>query len=58
LSARIVAVADVFEAMTAARPYRPAMSEERALGIMRKSSGDHLAADVIAALAEVDSQAA
>jgi len=58
LSARIVAVADVFEAMTAARPYRPAMSEERALGIMRKSAGDHLAADVIAALAEVDSEAA
>jgi len=25
---------------------------------MRKSSGDHLAADVIAALAEVDAQAA
>ncbi len=58
LSARIVAVADVFEAMTAARPYRPAMSEERALGIMRKSSGDHLAADVIAALADFDSLAA
>jgi HD-GYP domain-containing protein (c-di-GMP phosphodiesterase class II) len=51
-------VADVFEAMTAARPYRPAMSEERALGIMRKSAGDHLAADVIAALAEADAQAA
>jgi len=58
LSARIVAVADVFEAMTSERPYRPAMSEERALGIMRLSSGDHLAGEVITALADVDSLAA
>ena len=58
LSARIVAVADVFEAMTSARPYRAAMTEERALTIMRQSSGDHLAADVISAIADVDSLAA
>jgi putative nucleotidyltransferase with HDIG domain len=58
LSARIVAVADVFEAMTAERPYRPAMTEERALAIMHKSSGDHLAAEVIAALSDADSLAA
>ena len=58
LSARVVAVADVFEAMTADRPYRPAMTEEQALAIMRKSSGDHLAAEVVAVLADVDSLAA
>ncbi len=58
LSARIVAVADVFEAMTSARPYRAAMTEERALAIMRQSSGDHLAGEVISALADVDSLAA
>ena len=58
LSARIVAVADVFEAMTSARPYRAAMTEERALAIMRQSSGDHLAGEVITALADVDSLAA
>jgi putative nucleotidyltransferase with HDIG domain len=58
LSARVVAVADVFEAMTSDRPYRPAMSQERALAIMRKSSGDHLAAEVIAALSDVESLAA
>ncbi len=58
LGARIVAVADVFEAMTSERPYRPAMTEERALAIMRKSSGDHLAAEVLAALPDVDSLAA
>src|SRR5713226_8579830 len=58
LSARIVAVADVFEAMTSDRPYRVAMTEERALAIMRQSSGDHLAAEVISALADVDTLAA
>jgi len=58
LSARVVAVADVFEAMTSERPYRPAMTEEHALAIMRKSSGDHLAAEVIAGLSDVDSLAA
>lgn len=58
LSARIVAVADVFEAMTSERPYRPAMTQGRALAIMRKSSGDHLAAEVIAALSDADSLAA
>jgi putative nucleotidyltransferase with HDIG domain len=58
LSARIVAVADVFEAMTAERPYRPPMSDDRALAIMRESAGDQLAGEVIAALGDVDSLAA
>jgi putative nucleotidyltransferase with HDIG domain len=58
LSARIVAVADVFEAMTSDRPYRPAMTQEHALAIMRSSSGDQLAGEVIAALSDVDSMAA
>ena len=34
-SARILAVADVFEALTADRPYREAMPIEKALGIVR-----------------------
>jgi len=40
--ARIVAVADVFDAVTSDRPYRPAMDIEEALDIMRMESGDHL----------------
>lgn len=51
--ARIVAVADVFEALTADRPYRPAMPVERALEILREERGDHLAADAVDALADV-----
>jgi HD-GYP domain-containing protein (c-di-GMP phosphodiesterase class II) len=58
LSARIVAVADVFEAITSDRPYRAPLSQDRALAIMRASAGDHLAANVIAALADVDAMAA
>jgi putative nucleotidyltransferase with HDIG domain len=40
--ARIVAVADVFDAITSDRPYRPAIDIEEALDIMRMESGDHL----------------
>ncbi|UIY45682.1 HD-GYP domain-containing protein [Methylobacterium radiotolerans] len=36
---RIVSVADVFDALTADRPYRAAMSLEKALGIMRTDLG-------------------
>ena len=50
ISARIVSVADVYEAMTADRPYRSPMPREVALSLMRKSAGAHLAAEVIAAL--------
>ena len=52
LGARIVAVADVFEAMTADRPYRVAMSPDQALALMRETAGEHLAGDVIEALAD------
>jgi len=52
IGARIVAVADVFEALTAERPYRAAMPQGRALGIMRADAGEHLAGDVIEALSE------
>lgn len=40
-TARIVAVADVFDAMLHKRMHRPAFSEEEALGIMREESGRH-----------------
>ena len=40
--ARVLAVADVYEALTAERPYRPAMEQETALGIMRRDVGSKL----------------
>lgn len=49
--ARIVAVADIYEALTADRSYRPAMPVDAALAILRAEAGEHLAADVVEALA-------
>lgn len=39
LGARIVAVADSYDAMTSARPYRVGMSHERAVEILREGGG-------------------
>lgn len=39
LQARILAVADAFDAMTSDRPYRKGMSEVKAFGILRERSG-------------------
>jgi len=41
LTARIVAVADVFDALTSKRPYKDAWPVEEALGWMRKQTGSH-----------------
>ncbi len=41
LSARIVAVADVYDALTQNRVYRKAMSEERVVKILKESRGTH-----------------
>jgi putative nucleotidyltransferase with HDIG domain len=50
LPARLLAVADVFEALTSARPYRPARSTQEALAIIRRDVPARLDADVVAAL--------
>jgi putative two-component system response regulator len=39
--ARIVAIADVYDALVTDRVYRPAFSETEALSIMRSSNGTH-----------------
>lgn len=41
LSARIMAVADVFDALVAKRVYKPAMPFEKAVSIIRESAGEH-----------------
>lgn len=50
LGARIVAVADSYDAMTSARPYRSGMPSARALAILEDGAGIQWDADVIAAL--------
>lgn len=41
LSGRIVAVADVFDALTSARPYKPAWSMEQAVSFLEEQKGRH-----------------
>ncbi len=47
LEACIVAVADAFDAMTSARPYRMALSQQYAIGELRKNSGGQFHPDVV-----------
>jgi ribonuclease P protein subunit RPR2 len=48
LGARIVAVADVFDALTTDRPYRPALPRSDALAYLTDEAGRTLDADVVA----------
>jgi HD-GYP domain-containing protein (c-di-GMP phosphodiesterase class II) len=50
LPMRVLAVADVYEALTAERPYRHALSEEEALAIIRRDVPDRLDPDAYGAL--------
>jgi HD-GYP domain-containing protein (c-di-GMP phosphodiesterase class II) len=51
LEARIVAVADVFDALTSARPYKPSWSNEEALAWLRKLARSKFDEDCVEALA-------
>jgi HD-GYP domain-containing protein (c-di-GMP phosphodiesterase class II) len=53
---RIITIADVFDAITAARPYRGAIPIERALEMMAETVGTALDADCFAALRRVVSE--
>jgi putative two-component system response regulator len=47
LSARIFAIADVWDALTSDRPYRPAWKKEEALEFIRVESGKHFDPQVV-----------
>lgn len=49
LAARIFAVADVYDALTSDRPYRKALSKEKALQYLRRESGKHFDPLIVAA---------
>ncbi|MFX8523723.1 HD domain-containing phosphohydrolase, partial [Acinetobacter baumannii] len=44
---RILAVADIYDALTADRPYRPAMPVEKAIRILREESVCQTCVDVV-----------
>ncbi len=53
LGARIIAVADVFDALTSCRSYRPARTEDEALGMVLADSGTAFDPDVVDEFAEL-----
>lgn len=53
LGARILAVADAFEAMTSERPYRPALSYEAAMAELKAGKGTQFDPAVVDALLAV-----
>lgn len=53
LEARILTVADIVEAMSSHRPYRPALGIEAALGEIKKRRGSSLDAEVVDACVRV-----
>ena len=53
LYGRIVAIADVFDAMTSIRPYKAAFSVEAAVDAIRAGRGNHFDPDVVDAFLEI-----
>ena len=49
LAARILALADVYDALTTARVYKPAFPHQKARAIILESEGSHFDPDVVAA---------
>jgi response regulator RpfG family c-di-GMP phosphodiesterase len=49
LAARILALADVYDALRSKRVYKPSMPHEQAAEIIRKDCGSHFDPDVVAA---------
>mgnify|MGYP001614505714 CR=1 FL=1 len=47
LTARIFAVADVFDALTSDRPYRPAWTKRKATAYIRQQAGLHFDPKVV-----------
>jgi len=54
LSARIVAVADVYDALRSQRPYKDAFSHKDALAIIADGSGSHFDPGLVAAFMDIE----
>lgn len=53
---RLMAVADVYDALISKRVYKPAFSHDKAMGIIREGAGAHFDADVVEALNATEAQ--
>ena len=58
LFGRIVAIADVLDALLSKRPYKPAWSIEQAMAYMRGESGKHFDPELIDALCSIEAEVA
>ncbi len=58
LSARIVAIADVYDALRSDRPYKSALSHQASLEIIREGRGSHFDPDMTAAFIGIEEQIA
>ncbi len=56
LSARLMAVADVYDALISKRVYKPAFTHETALELIRQGSGEHFDPDVVDAMLTIEEQ--
>ena len=56
VSARLVAVADVYDALVSRRVYRPAFTHETAIELIRQGSGEQFDPDVVDALLAAEEQ--
>ena len=56
LSARIMAVADVFDALVSTRSYKKGMPFEKAMDIIRESSGSHFDPNVAKAFLDSEDE--
>lgn len=53
LSARITALADVYDALSSKRCYKEAWTEEKSLGIIKEDSGKHFDPDIVDAFLQI-----
>ena len=55
-SGKLMALADVYDALTSKRVYKPPMPHEKAAAIIREDCGSHFDPDVVAAFNERESE--
>lgn len=56
LSARLMAVADVYDALISRRVYKPAFSHEKALEILREGRGNHFDPDILDSALDIEEE--
>ena len=56
IAARLMAVADVYDALVTPKSYKPAMSHDQAVASMREGRGKHFDPDVLDAFIEIQGQ--